>query len=103
MKKIIVTNIDYSNPEREINTIGNDTFNVSAFWTLNNGLEVHVHYYKAEGLYSSYKSVSVSPFVGHKGMSYEDVRDGLGHVMNAVQAWVNRRADRSEWRIRFEL
>lgn len=36
-------------------------------------------------------------------MSYVDVRDGLAHVMNAVQAWVNRRNDRHEWKIRYQL
>lgn len=103
MKKIIVTNIERSNASREISAINDDVFSVSAFWTLNNGLVIQVHYFRAEGLCNSYKSVSVSPFMGDTEKSYIEVRDGLKHVMDAIQAWVNRRNDRHEWSIRYEL
>ena len=103
MKKIIVTTIARNPIEHENTAYGDKTTTTSSFWTLSNGLEVQVHYYKAEGLYGSYKSISVSPFIGQHNMPYVDVRDGLAHVMDAVQAWVNRRDDRHEWKIRYQL
>lgn len=103
MKKIIVTNVAHGDTNREKNIYNDNVFSVSTFWTLNNGLEVQVHYYKAEGLYSSYKSVSVSPFLGFTEKSYTEVRDSLEHVMDAVRAWVNRRNDRAEWDISYHF
>lgn len=103
MKKIITTHISRMPIERETNTISDKIISTSAFWTLNNGLEVQVHYYKAIGMYGSYKSVSISPFVGHYKMPYCEIRDGLEHVMNAVQAWASRRPDRTEWNIHYKL
>lgn len=103
MSKIIVTNIEHTKVEREANAILIETLSVSAFWTLSNGLVIQVHYFKTGGFCRTYKTISISPFMGYSDMPYTEVRNGLEHVMNAIQAWASCRHDKAEWEIYYSL